>query len=378
MGFPLTKTIFLRLAISSAFAWCFLAGTVFAAAPNADLLKAKKDSEARGYIFETSHDDIVAKAKKEGKLRITTTLEPDVVKHAREAFTKTYPFVTDFRSEELIDVEANQRFLLEIKAGRAKGWDVNRLYTEFYEQYFPYQKKFDIHGMAEHQVLRMPLQLFDPKTPDVVTISSNMSVIAYNNKLLPPDKVPNKWEDFLKPEFKGRKFVVDIRPISLAVTVPAWGLEKTVAFARKIAAQDPIWGRGHSKIIGSLVIGENALFLGPNFGAVKRAQKKDPTGVLGLKIIEPVPTRLHEANGVMINAESPYTALLWLEFMASPDGQKIMDDYWPLGASVFSPGSAQEQLTKGKKLSVVDWNHYSKVDDYLNKIVEAMGFPKAK
>jgi ABC-type Fe3+ transport system substrate-binding protein len=48
--------------------------------------------------------------------------------------------------------------------------------------------------------------------------------------------VPNQWEDFLKPEFRGRKFVMDIRPISLAVTVPAWGLEKTVEFARRIAA----------------------------------------------------------------------------------------------------------------------------------------------
>jgi hypothetical protein len=247
---------------------------VLAAAPSAALLAAKKDAEVRGYLFETSHDEVVAKAKQEGKLRITTTLEPAVVKAAREAFTKRYPFVTDFRSEELIDVESNQRFLLEIKAGQAKGWDVNRLYTEFYEQYFPHQKKFDIRGMAEHKVLNVAPRMLDPRTPNVVTISSNMSVIAYNNKLLPPDNVPNQWEDFLKPEFRGRKFVMDIRPISLAVTVPAWGLEKTVEFARRIAAQDPIWGRGHTKIIGSLVVGENPLFLGPNFGAVKRAQQK--------------------------------------------------------------------------------------------------------
>ena len=377
MGFPLTRTIRLRLALASVFVPFFFAGAVFAASSGPDLLKAKKDAEARGYIFETSHDDIVAKAKKEGKLRVTHTLDPDVVKAAQQAFLKKYPFISDFRLEELIDVEANQRFLLEIKTGRAK-WDVNRLYTEFYEQYFPYQKKFDILGMAEHKVLTVPPRFLDPNTPNIVTISSNMSVIAYNNKMLPADKVPDHWEDFLKPEFKGRKFVLDIRPISLAVTVPAWGLEKTVDFARKLAAQDPIWGRGHTKIIGSLAIGENALFLGPNLGAVKRAQKKDLAGVLGMKIVEPVPTRLHEANGVMSNAESPYAGLLWIEFLASPEGQKIMDDYWPLGASVFSPGSAQEQLTKGKKLSVVDWNHYAKVDDYLNKIVEALGFPKAK
>jgi hypothetical protein len=53
-----------------------------------------------------------------------------------------------------------------------------------------------------------------------------------------------------------------------------------------------------------------------------------------------------------------------------------MDKYWPFGASVFSPGSAQEELTKGKRLSVVDWNHYKKLDDYVKKIVAAYGFPQ--
>jgi hypothetical protein len=38
-----------------------------------------------------------------------------------------------------MDVDASQRFLLEVKAGRGKGWDTNRLYTEFYEEYFPHQ-----------------------------------------------------------------------------------------------------------------------------------------------------------------------------------------------------------------------------------------------
>jgi ABC-type Fe3+ transport system substrate-binding protein len=205
-----------------------------------------------------------------------------------------------------------------------------------------------------------------------------MTVVAYNKKLMAEDKVPSKWEDFLKPELKGRKFVADIRPLPFAMLVPAWGLEKAADFARKVAAQEPIYGRGHTRIITSLVNGEYPLFLGPNLGAVKRIQDKDKTNSLGMKLVEPVPTRLHEGNAVLNTADYPYAGLLWLEFMASPEGQKIMDAEWPLGASVFSPGAAQEQLTKGKQLSVIDWNHYGKLDDYLKKMVEVMGFPKAK
>jgi iron(III) transport system substrate-binding protein len=351
-------------------------GSGFAATVSPSLLKVKQEAEAKGYLFETSHDEIVSKAKKEGKLRVLSTMESAVIKAMREAFKKKYSFI-DVHVEELGSVEENQRFLLEVKAGAAKGWDVNRAYTDFYDQYFPYQKKFDILGMAENKVLNVPPKLVDPRQRNLVTMGSNITVVAYNKKLISAEKVPDQWEDFLKPEFKGRKFVLDIRPVPLGMLVPAWGLEKAVDYAKKLNDQQPVWGRGHTRVMASVLAGEYALFLGPNFGAVKRIQATDPTGAIGYKIPEPIPVRLHEANGVLANAEHPYAALLWLEFQASPEGQKIMDDHWPVGASVFAPGSAQEQVTSGKKLSIIDWNHYTKLDDYLQKIVEAIGFPKA-
>ena len=73
-----------------------------------------------------------------------------------------------------------------------------------------------------------------------------------------------------------------------------------------------------------------------------------------------------------------YAALLWLEFHASPEGQKVLEDYGPFQASVFTPGAATEKETRGKKLSEVDWNQLAKLDEYEAKIVEAYGFPRAK
>jgi len=356
--------------------WFLVSGNSFAAAPNAALVKAKQDAEAKGFLFESSHDDIVAKAKKEGKLRVISTMETAVIKVMRESFKKKYPFI-DVQTQELGSVDENQRFLLELKAGVVKNWDVNRAYTDFYDQYFPYQKKFDILGMAEQKVLNIPPKLVDPQQRNLVAIGSNITVVAYNKKMISAEKVPDHWEDFLKPEFKGKKFVLDIRPLPLGMLVPAWGQEKTVDFAKKLNAQQPVWGRGHTRVMASLQAGEYPLFLGPNFGAVKRSQMKDPTGAIGYKIPEPIPVRLHEANGVLANAEYPYAALLWLEYQASPEGQKIMDEHWPFGASLFAPGSAQEEVTRGKKLSLIDWGHYTKLDDYINKAVEAMGFPAA-
>jgi ABC-type Fe3+ transport system substrate-binding protein len=97
------------------------------------------------------------------------------------------------------------------------------------------------------------------------------------------------------------------------------------------------------------------------------------------KIVEPVPIRVvSRIDGVLRMAEHPYAALLWLEFHASPEGQKVLEDHGPFQASVLTTGSATEKETRGKKLSEVDWQHLTKLDEYEAKIVEAYGFPTAK
>ena len=348
-----------------------------AAAPAMTLLKAKQDAEARSYLFETSRDEILAKAKREGRMRALSSLESSTIKAMAEAFRSEYPFL-NVHVEELTGSDANQRFVLEMKAGRAGNWDVAHMASDLYNDYHPYLKKFDLLGMAQQSVLRVPPQLIDPANRNIIASTSALQVVAYNKKLLAAERVPEAWEDFLKPEFKGQKFVADIRPTEIAALVPAWGLEKTIDFARRLGAQQPVWVRGGSRMMTAIMLGEHALFIGPNYHTVKRAQTKDPAGVLDFKIVEPVPTRLSDAAAVLTAAPNPYAGLLWLEFLGSPRGQKIAEDMEPFAASIFIPGFAQEQITRGKKLSVVDWNHFAKMPEYQTKVVEAYGFPKAE
>jgi hypothetical protein len=60
-----------------------------------DLLEAKKEAEGKGYIFFTTHDEIVAMAKKEGKLRVSSGLETPNFKPLIDGFKQKYPFITD-------------------------------------------------------------------------------------------------------------------------------------------------------------------------------------------------------------------------------------------------------------------------------------------
>ncbi len=347
-----------------------------AAAPT--MQEAKKEAEAKGYAFFTTHDEIVAMAKKEGKLSVTCGMETANYKPLMNGFKQKYPFITDVNIEEITGTDAFQRFILEMKAGHAKGWDITHIPIDFAKEYMPYLKKHDIFGMANQGVIKIHPGMVHPIERNIVGVTSSLMVIPYNKKLISEDKVPAKWEDFLKPEFKGRKFVVDIRPQALASLVPAWGMEKTLDFARKLAAQQPVWGNIMSKVNAAIAAGENSLYIASNLHVVKRTMAKDPTGSLAYKIIEPIPTRnVDHSNGILNNAEHPYTALLWLEFLASPEGQEIIDKYEPLRASVFTHGSFSESESRGKKLSVIDWNHLNNFQGYQAKILEALGFPKA-
>jgi iron(III) transport system substrate-binding protein len=346
----------------------------FAAAAGASLAKAKQDAEAKGYTFLTSHEEILARAKKEGRLRVLSSQDPEAIKAMSAAFKKKYPFI-DSRIEEIGGMENYQRILQEMKAGLAKTWDANYLAFDFYSEFVPFQKKFDILGMAEQGVLQISPKLVDPVNRHVVAVQSNMQVIAYNKEMISSDKVPDSWEGFLAPEFKGKKFLLDVRPKPLAALVPLWGLEKTVEFAKKLAAQQPIWYRGEARQLIQMTVGEYPLILGPNYKSSKAT--KDPRGVLEVKVVEPVPARFSEVQAVLNAASSPHAALLWLEFQASAEGQKILDDT-DMAATIYTPGSTIEKLTRNRKVSLLTWEHYPKMGKYEEEIVKAYGFPRAE
>jgi len=348
--------------------------SAFAATVDSPLGKVKSEAQSKGYIFYTSHEQIVSEAKKEGKLKLLTGLDPQSIKAMTSAFKRKYPFINVI-AEEAQGITEHQRIILELKAGLNKDTDGISMASDLYNDYMPYLKKFDILSMAEHGVLQISPKLIDPVNRYVVAIQSNMQVIAYNKEMISGDKVPDSWEGFLAPEFKGKKFLLDVRPKPLAALVPLWGLEKTVEFAKKLAAQQPIWYRGESRQLTQMTAGEHPVILGPNYKSAKAT--RDPRGILEIKVVEPVPARFSEVQAVLNAAANPHAGLLWLEFQASAEGQKILDDT-DLAATIYTPGSVHEKLTRNKKVSLLTWDKYPKMGKYEEEIIKAYGFPRAE
>jgi iron(III) transport system substrate-binding protein len=351
------------------------AAPALGAALSPDLLKAKQHAEANGYVFVATKEEIIAKAKAEARLEALTFLEGDEKNAMIAAFRKKYPFV-QVSTETIGGTDEYQRFILEMKAGRVKRWDTVHISNQVYNEYPPYLKKFDILGMAEQGVLRIPSQIVDSNHRNIVSKTTQVAVVAYNKKLISPEKLPTTWEGFLNPEFKDKKMVVDVRPLSVANLVPAWGLEKTLDFARKIAAQKPVWVRGNRTLV-NMAMGEYAIFMGVNVQGVIEAQAKDATRNLEFQLLDPVPVRFGSADGVFGAASHPHAALLWLEFQVSAEGQRILDQYGPADGSVYVPGSVLHTLIRGRTLSFMSWNLQKNQDEWIKKITEAYGFPAA-
>jgi hypothetical protein len=342
--------VFLSFAVTS---------KIFAASASSSISigKAKQEAQAKGFVFD----------------RMGPAKSPALDR----CLKKKYPFI-DVQLQEISGTDGGQRFFLELKADRVKNWDVIHIDTDHYGEFPSYIKKFDIRGMAEQRVLAIPDGMIDPKSRNIVALGNIVDVVGYNRQLISSEKVPNTLEDFLKPEFKGRKFFTDIRPLAYAALVPELGISWMVDYARKLAAQEPVWVRGFTRAYMAIMAGEHALHSFGNYNAIIRIARNDPRGSLAFKVVEPVPVRIHEPQGVYRLAEQPYAALLWLEFQAGPEGQKIIDQYEPLKSSIYAPGSELEKLIRGRRISLKGFDNWETYTQWVGLLTEAFGFPKAQ
>ena len=355
--------------------WQFSAHAL-AASASPSLMKAKQDAEAQGFSFETNRDEIIAKARKEGRLRVLSSLDPGSFKPMTDSFKKKYPFI-DTQIHEITGTEALQRHLLELKAGTVKDWDVLHASEDFYNDYASQAMKIDILGMAEQGVLRINPKMIDPENRTIVAVASGLCAVAYNKNRVPADQVPNQLDDVLKPEFKGKKLIVDVRPHCMAALMAAQGEEWVVNYARKLKDQDPVWVRGNTRALTAISVGEYPMHQLTNYHSCVRATWKDKSKSLVCKVIEPISIRIQEPDFIAKTAASPSAGLLFLEHQASPEGQKVLDENEPVKSSLFSGGEVSKIL-QGKKISVNDFRTYHKTGNWMKLILQAYGFPKAE
>ena len=255
-------------------------------------------------------------ARKEGQLNLYTSLNTKDSGPITEAFEKvTGVKVLLWRSSS---EKVLQRAVTEARAGRfacdvleTNGPEMEALHREklLAEFYSPHFKD-------------LPPAAF-PKHRHYVADRFNFFTIGYNTKLVKPDEVPNSYVDLLHPRFMGKIALESGDTDWFAALVKHMGEDKGLAFFRKLADMKPQMRTGHTLLAELVSSGEvpiTATIYNHNIErlAVKGAPVK-------WKALSPTFGRPN-AIGVVPRAAHPHAALLFTDFMLSPQGQQLLKE----------------------------------------------------
>ncbi len=296
-----------------------------------------------------SHEEVVAGAKKEGKMVIWTQMAKGEELLIYEDFKKEYPFIK-IETVVLRAEECRERLLMEAEAGRKPTVDT----FDIAPMHLPlYQKKGLLLSFPWVKVYKMDPRAVDPANMAVANHAA-VEVFGYNTNRLSSEKLPKSYEDLLKPEWKGGQMLLDIRGFlwdKLAAS-GAWTEEKTLDFCRKLLEQKPQFGKGQTNISQLLAAGMTSLAVTAVKNLISMKRKGAPVDWVPL---EPI---VGDLGGYSIHKDAlhPNSAILFLGWLSGPQGQKSLEKY--AGKSLPYPGVGTEEsrMYEGKKLAIVDWN----------------------
>jgi iron(III) transport system substrate-binding protein len=257
---------------------------------------------------------VLAGAKKEGRVVVYTSLNTKDSVPIVEVFEKKYGVKVDLwrsSSEKVL-----QRAVTEARAGRYA--------VDAFELNGPELEAMWREGLLDRfhspQSANMPKQAF-AKNGAYIADRFNFFTIAYNTNLVKPNEVPNSYEDLLNPRWVG-KIGIEASDTDWFGSIVKWmGEEKGLAYFRKLSHMKPQIRTGHTLMAELVASGEIPLAATIyNHNAERLLVNGAP---VKWKALTPTFGR---PNGVAVakRAQRPHAALLFVDFMLSPEGQVLI------------------------------------------------------
>jgi ABC-type Fe3+ transport system substrate-binding protein len=263
---------------------------------------------------------LVDGAKKEGKLTFYTTLIVEqVVRPLKDAFEKEYPFVqveyfrgnSDRIAQKLFAEYQAKRYAVDVIDGSSTTTMVRRagLLQRFFSPYF-----------AEY-----PAELKDAEGYWGVS-NLYFHTIGYNTRMVKPGDVPKSFEDLLNPRWKGQMIWSTGRggggPLFVGNVLQTMGEGAGKAYLQKLRLQNVAKTTVSARQVLDLVIaGEYPIVLVIfNHHAYISKSAGAPSE---WQALEPVAATI-STIGLPKYAPHPHAAMLFLDFVLSKRGQKVM------------------------------------------------------
>jgi iron(III) transport system substrate-binding protein len=280
------------------------------------LATAQQSAHRSLYMYQGADRDqrIVEGAKKEKQVVVYTSLNTKDSVPITQAFEKKYGVKVELwrsSSEKVL-----QRAVTEARAGRHA--------VDAFELNGPEMEALYREGLLEQfhspHFTTLPPAAF-PKHRHYAADRFNFFTIAYNTNLVKPDEVPNRYEDLLHPRWMGKIGIEGSDEDWFASIVKHMGEEKGLAFFRRLAQMKPQVRTGHTLLAELVAAGEIPLVATIyNHNAERLLVNGAP---IKWKALDPTFGRPN-AVAVTKRAPRPHAALLFVDFMLSPEGQNLL------------------------------------------------------
>jgi iron(III) transport system substrate-binding protein len=293
------------------------------------------------YLYKGADRDqrLIAKAREEGTLTFYTSMATTESGPLAQAFEKKYGVKVQLwraLSENVL-----QRALTEARGGR-RSMDVVETNAPEVEALAREQAvaEFDSPYLADLPAWAIPphRRWFSDR--------ANLWVTGYNTGKVKREELPATVDGFADPKWKGR--------LSIEATDNDWmygvssfmGEERGREFFQKLAALKPEMRKGHILVAQLLAAGELSVCLTIYSGNADSIKAKG--GPIDWVAVEPLVGR-PQAIALAKNAPHPHAALLFADFVLSPEGQKLLGDMGRVPSS-----RTQKTLLDAHKYVMVD------------------------
>lgn len=265
--------------------------------------------------------DLIAKAKQEGQVIWNTGM---IIKQV------VIPLVDGFKAKYGVTVQyvesSDAANVLKLTSQARAGRMEVDLFDSPGTSIPPLSKAGLIEPFLPDAMAKYPA-MFKPESKLYSGIYALYLTTNYNTDLVKAAEAPKTYEDLLDPKWKGKMVWTDTRGISgppgfIGNILKSMGDEKGMSYLRKLPAQGIVRDPGNQRVVINKVIsGQYPIGLMTyNHHSVISQAKGAPIAWVKM---EPLVANLG-VIALVKNAPHPHAAKLFLEFMFSDEGQKII------------------------------------------------------
>lgn len=259
---------------------------------------------------------LIAAAKKEGTLTFYTSMQTTESGPLSRAFEKKYGIKVQLwraGSEQVV-----QRAINEARGGRHL--------MDAVETNAPELESLGREGVVAEYHTAHSADLPEwavPKHRRWYSDRANLWVVGFNTKQVKAAEIPKTYAGFADPKWKGRISIESSDQDWMYAVVQYMGEEAGMDYFRRLSALRPEMRAGHALMAQLIAAGELQVGLTVYSGNADSIKKRG--GPIDWVAVEPIVGR-PQAIGVARHAPHPNAALLFADFVLSPEGQKILND----------------------------------------------------